>query len=62
VVDQLYGIQEEASTMKVCHDDMQQRLIATKARIAGLLKKNIRIAHTITPAGDTHPTLLTYWS
>jgi len=39
VVDQLYGIQEEASTMKVCCDDMQQRLAAAKARTAGLLKE-----------------------
>ena len=39
VVDQLHGIQEEASTMKVCCDDMQQRLAAAKARTAGLLKE-----------------------
>lgn len=39
LVEQVAGLQEEVTTMKVCCDDMQRRLSAAKARTSGLLRE-----------------------
>ncbi len=39
LVEQVGGLQEEVATMKVCCDDMQQRLSAAKAKTSGLLSE-----------------------
>ena len=39
LVEQVQGLQSEVATMKVCCDDMQQRLTAAKTRTSDLLKE-----------------------
>ena len=39
LVEQVQSLQGEVATMKVCCDDMQQRLTAAKTRTSGLLKE-----------------------
>ena len=43
LVEQVKGLQEEATDMKVCCDDMQRRLSAAKSRTVGLLKETTQL-------------------
>lgn len=43
LVKQVKGLQEEASNMKACCDDMQRRLSAAKSRTSGLLRETTRL-------------------
>lgn len=43
LVEQVKGLQEEATNMKACCDDMQRRLSAAKSRTAGLLRETTQL-------------------